>query len=898
MVPRASALVIALLLHIAPAAAGFDRLDVPGGTSAIRRVTGLPDGVSDSMLLVEAARAWYGARGSISKPADPQARLIEHVNTSSEPMAPGPALPLTREIWARLLGVKEPALARAVVSSRNAMLLYHGLMGMDDSTLAWIAGERGLLGDLLENPESFAFAAPAVRVRDGAVVVPGGSGARLAWESLLDAHAAEPAAFIRALMGRAHGRLAWLYSVLAELDEPRLRFALGDGSDLRALARAASTASPEWDVAERPFWRAPFDLAAVLGTIDLASDGAPRGSEEFWREVFRTNDLEDWGGKPGRPLTSGALVSLLFADPYFARYRYDVFSLGQRLLGTERNEAEAGLALRGARRHPAISAMVDRLGIRESALHLALHRSAARIALRDQVGSHGELGAWQGALAMIERAALTGGLDRASTERFLRELAALPADDVIPAIARWLMTSFVSSLSGRPGASSQTEALVLQTMSGVLTPTGSRRRSPFTWEDLQYVYAGPDAIWRRMEDARAAQGGATLDDARLAWEVGEGGAQRAEVERLVARLRALDAPPALARSARRIGEALASSNAAGIRREAADAAAEIVGAVLPVIAYVPHLAVTETPALGADVAARHMFAPAGAGEPTRRTVPWRIAKADATSGWHLEGSLLLLDVALATWYLRPGLEPPSQVPMLDELDVASLGQVAAIARATGPAAMLLEDALQAVARGRQLAAAATPEALDSSLRAAGMTPWRIRELSLDAAGADTAARLRIAEAWRLGGAPGRLISRLSLDGCACFGEPPVSTVVVEGRRSGGMVGAASVDVQLRVAGFLRDRGLPLDLFGDVLAGALAEVFATARAARPDDLQAVAAAAAGLEDERLEEHVLALVADGTLARPSGSALKGSDPIFTFCVSPNATPVTYAKRKNGV
>jgi hypothetical protein len=75
-----------------------------------------------------------------------------------------------------------------------------------------------------------------------------------------------------------------------------------------------------------------------------------------------------------------------------------------------------------------------------------------------------------------------------------------------------------------------------------------------------------------------------------------------------------------------------------------------------------------------------------------------------------------------------------------------------------------------------------------------------------------------------------------------------------------------VDTQLRVAAFLRKHGLPDDLFGDVAAGALNDIIEQTTAVRPDDFQALANAAALLSDARLEEHVLALVGDGTLARP--------------------------------
>jgi hypothetical protein len=159
-------------------------------------------------------------------------------------------------------------------------------------------------------------------------------------------------------------------------------------------------------------------------------------------------------------------------------------------------------------------------------------------------------------------------------------------------------------------------------------------------------------------------------------------------------------------------------------------------------------------------------------------------------------------------------------------------------------------------------------ALDDRLEQAGIDPWRRRAIRTVASNpAQAAAVLTYSEAWRLGGAPGLLSPHPAIDGGAHFGAVPRSTHLMEGRRSAGVIGASAVDAQLRVALFLQSERLPATLFGDVAAGVIADLIQNTVAARADDFVTFAAAAQKLDDGRLEEHLLALVADGTLARPS-------------------------------
>jgi hypothetical protein len=433
------------------------------------------------------------------------------------------------------------------------------------------------------------------------------------------------------------------------------------------------------------------------------------------------------------------------------------------------------------------------------------------------------------------------------------------------------MDTFVGSLAARPGAPPDAERLVLQVMSGRSTPSGARREPDFSWEDLKYSFGASASLVTRMEEARAAQRSATVEDARIAWRMASGVVANAEAESLVQHLRDAEVPADAQEIARRVERARGERDASALKREARRAAEAIVAVALPALAYVPHLAVTETPALGADVAFRHEFVASDDGPYARKQRPWQVARGQSTggAGWRLQGSLLMLDLSVADWYLRRPGEPGAVQPMFDEGDLTALAQVAAIARSGGVEPMGLDEAAAGVEKGRARAgAAASMATLDELLESTGMDPWRRWALRAQASDPSRLAELlSYGEAWRLGGAPGLLSPHPAIDGGAHFGTAPGSTLLMEGRRSSGLIGASIVDAQLRVASFLQAEHLPDVLFGDVAAGLIADLLQNTPAARPDDFNAFAVAVAQVDDSRLEEYLLALVADGTLARPS-------------------------------
>jgi hypothetical protein len=325
-----------------------------------------------------------------------------------------------------------------------------------------------------------------------------------------------------------------------------------------------------------------------------------------------------------------------------------------------------------------------------------------------------------------------------------------------------------------------------------------------------------------MEGVRAAQGGPSLDDAMAAWRAG-GTASRQKAEEIVAR-------------------------------------------VLPALAYAPHQAATDVPTLGEDLPFRHELADVSEGPLSQRRRPWLVPRGNSHGqvGWHLEGSLLGLDLALHEWYVRRHGEAPQAAPTMDEPDLQTLLLANVLALTTPVSALQLEEALSDLDEGRTTAAGLDRGQLDAALRDAGVDGWRRHDLRLQRSPNGPA--LTLSEWWQLGGAAGRLVSRWPLDGCACLGEVPRSPVLFEGRRSAGLIGSVTPDLALRVADYLRAEKLPFELFADLMTAAVVDVLHGARSVRPDDRLAFAVAAASIDAARLEEHLLALVATGAMGRP--------------------------------
>jgi hypothetical protein len=242
--------------------------------------------------------------------------------------------------------------------------------------------------------------------------------------------------------------------------------------------------------------------------------------------------------------------------------------------------------------------------------------------------------------------------------------------------------------------------------------------------------------------------------------------------------------------------------------------------------------------------------------------------------WHVRGSLLGLETALARLSLHrlEGDALPARPPVVDPQQRRRLVIAAGLMRATeeeGADQRALAEAVEAGRARVHSLRAGSPE-LAAAARDAGLDPWRARALE-----------------WLLEHDPGALAGFFSLGELAYLGRPAGGrwdawgAPVVElaglrlrlgpprpldegtGRPPEPVLAEGFVDLGVRVAVHLSQRGLPACLARPLVATLLPDLFFEARPAEPDDRLALDAWVRGLPGERLDDAVASLVGRGPL-----------------------------------
>ncbi len=180
--------------------------------------------------------------------------------------------------------VRDPRLARG----------YAGLSAAGPAAAAAIVSEAGLNRLLAEHAETLYLHASALRLRDGAVVLPGGAAAATAWSALAGKAPAQPGAFFRAVIEKDHGKLASFYAALAKLDDARVRRLLEHGAALYAAHNDADAdlyarcpVEVITDPAKRRAWADVDALEQKRGTaFDAASADLLRRRHADWRPLW------------------------------------------------------------------------------------------------------------------------------------------------------------------------------------------------------------------------------------------------------------------------------------------------------------------------------------------------------------------------------------------------------------------------------------------------------------------------------------------------------------------------------------------------------------------------------------------------------------------------------------
>ncbi len=590
--------------------------------------------------------------------------------------------PLPSRLWSEVLArdIAPRRLFIEILNDERARLLYHGLAGLDRETRQWFHTQPELLRWLYQEQDavrSFSMFAPALRVVQGRVDVPGGPDAVRQWSAILGTDVSHPETFARRLFSHQAGRTAGLYFVFAAVDDSRRAFLMGGAMPaarrqprFERLVSGFASCYPPRSTAY-PFVVRSYDAALLLLEVDLATDGALAGPSDrrFWEEVF--GDVLRGGADADEPRIDAAwMVNALCGA--LAEHRALVFAT---LLAGHRTFREVSkaewpdlvAALRARRTYPALFMALEHAGVRNGATYAAAARHAALLSqVVDAERSITALRQFQGALMLTLNATHAGTLSVSKTESLIASLAAVPFDNqrydgrladwlarewlpaVIPAITDNPQPASpkLGSEGGRKPASEGGEREV----AGALAGPAAMPLQAVQWEGRGYVVDIAGAARQRLLEIRKRQGGVSLDrvialhsiavaliDARLG--PGRAVTLASELAALAPHLAlpevaaeyendGVDVPTVLAGA---IAE-LKLGRTAGVGATLLPIVDFLLAHVLPSWAYAPHLGSAGSGALvGGDGSLRHRLGVRQLGR-GRTEQPWQLAVSPAARG--------------------------------------------------------------------------------------------------------------------------------------------------------------------------------------------------------------------------------------------------------------------------
>ncbi len=826
--------------------ATFD-LPVTGGAATLARLGIRPEDRAVALPLM--ARALHGAAavntsGSL---AVTFTEIFGAVTTgTSVPVPPGdPAVilaPYSDRFWRRVLALDESAdLFAAIVKNRGALLLAAGAMYTDHATREWLEREPSFAALIVKSwAGAFAVAAPGLSVTADGVGLPGGAGTARTWTDLVGVPPTEVSEFVRRLLDRDQGRLARFFTTLHRLDA-RARDAVlapvgreDPSTALATLYGVARRAEPVWSPNVHPYQLSHVDLQSVLHALSEINPDALPSTAGLWpallesRPRSRRDAMALLARAPATPAFAAVVRTVVDGSTRERRDRLTMIALARRVWregADPAEQAEAVYALAQFPRYRSLLLTLDRMDVLSPGTWAALVDAARRADQGGDTERRERLALFQGALAVLERARLTRSLSADDADRLARRLAEeVNQGDLRRAIGSWITDTFMPALPPllRPDSfSGQTayESRILQALGGPPAMTGTS----VSWEGLEY----------------------TVDVAA------------AEHERLLQIRRLLPSP--------------------GL-----DAALETSGrgplaAALTALAYAPALGDPEGPVtLSPDVVSRHVFGhtTAGAGRDAAWSPPFE--RSGTGAPWHVEGSLLGLDLALARIALRRlSVDDMPAIPTINLNDQLTLARTAVAMTPSALSDDVRDRMAAAIARGRQRVADA------------GADPVAIGRLAQEVAMSlpqQQTLRWTLSRYPEVG--PGLFGLRdflwlgredLDADALAPWGvladtlsgrlaprfEAPVQWDALAGRPDTGMLATQVPDLTLRLAEVTALLRVPAALVPGALLYATQDYWHEVEARFADDWPAMVRGAASLDATRIEDYVAALGSQGPL-----------------------------------
>lgn len=828
---------------------GFFDLPVTGGTATYEALGLAPEERGTAIAIL--AREFHGQgtdRGGV-------ARLLGSTlgppGVSRAELPPGSApitiaAPLTADHWREVLELPGRAeLFPALVASRPALLVCAAVLSGDPSLRRLLDRDRGLLRWLVRTaPGAFMASARGLRIENDRVVVPGGAAAVPIWEAITGQAVTRPADFIRALVAQDSGRLAWLYGAVANVSAERQAAVFGPGpieaqiEQTRAMLGAFRVGDQNWKIEEHPFLRSVADAWMVTTQVAVTGGQVAAPNQQWlWEIVFDRADLSRREAAavrrtPASPVTLSWLAAkIASAPPRERRDRFATVRFAQLVFGAaaETEDTDVLVALAGYRRYHALLVTLDRLDIRAPRTYARAVEAARRIDARPSREQRSNLLAYQGALAIVERARVSRAISAATAEQLILSLAEAVDRDApaMPAVSRWMTTTLADALPPlvRPDrwtAQTAYESQFLQALAG----PGEETNLPIVeWEGLRY----------RVDLAAA------------------------EHQRILEVREQLESP--------------------GLDAALASGQPQPIGEALLALIYAPALGDPAGPAmLGADIITRHQFGFDAAAAARRDTLAWSPPRDQVGDGipWRVEGALVGLDLGLARLALRRLAD--NEMPTEPTINLNDQLTIARTTLALNPRELTdghRDRLVQSIERGRRRVAAAVGD-LSAMLELAA-------EAHLSPAARETLP-------WSMSRSPRSIPALFALRDLLWLGKPEMSQaeldrwgVYVEGlngrlttamppsaaweefggRPDGGVMGTQSPDLVLRLAEETARLNLPARLVPSLLTFAAQDYWHDVAARFPDDWPAMARQALALSPSRVEDYVAALAGNGPL-----------------------------------
>ncbi|MBI3491010.1 MAG: hypothetical protein HY047_04350 [Acidobacteria bacterium] len=928
-------IVAAFPVRLTAAVAVSEDVPVPGGTAEFARALGIDPVPDRARFLFELSRLIYdnpegrklGAEAFLQSLRVRTARGMPNVAVLDPRKAELVPVPLTADVWSDAIfhrRVPREELITSIVADRTATLICHGLISLDDDTLAYLADHSSILSRLAERAApAFAAFSSGLRIRANRVVPPGRDEAVGLWEAVTQEKVTRVDRFVAQLFELDEGRLAYLYDTIGQLDAPHRAFALGSwmtnpqarADRFKALATFGIDAFHDWHVRTQPFGRAAYDLSMVLTRLQVDDTGVPAapGSRALWSRVFGGADLSEGAAKQIRgvdddPVDAAWLTETVGSVDVRQRgERLDQIAFGQRVFADawKSGSADVFVALRALPRYRMLLFTLERIGITSPAVYAAAARHAARLSALE--GRRGFLAQaqLQGSLALVARMARVRTLTAPRAQTLIEHLVALPIGDdghyAAGALAAWLRDEVIGALP----IGDDLESTVLAAMSG--PPSGEGPNAArVTWEGQPYRLDLGAAERQRLQRVREKQQtpplDVALDVASASVALASGTLSLDEAQSTTVRLRrrvagvsqrsrqedeedapAGVAPPpavrdALQKSIDDLMKAVASKDlkrASRVGEPLLDLSNDLLAQTLLSLAYAAYVGDPDgTILLAGDVSHRHDFGFGVKDVDHRQRLMWSVPHQDVSPNvpWHVGGSLLGLDVALAPLALRRlNYERVLEAPRLtsNERDVfassVSLMDPFALRDAD-------RDAIaDAIARGRRRVVALAAPGVDELVDEVGMERARRRALRWTLAHEPDRAMsmFTLTELLTLGGGrPADFdawgMATVTAGSCVCSRlTPPGQWPTLLGRPQLGLTASAIADLNLQVAVMLKDMRLPAALAKSVLAGAMQDFVDEVKPSDDADWMTMARTAWTLSRERVEDYVAAATAGGPL-----------------------------------